>query len=155
MSNLEKIEQIRMRGLIIVFCCSILLSFSFIIRILYSWNHAFRSFPYENEFAISDMALIALISTITLWKHLRLRKLNKTGPSARIASNDERVRFNWLKAYRVAFFTVLFIQVASKGPIMIWGAPWDVPFQSQLSLSAAITTVLGAFVFYNRKDRHE
>jgi hypothetical protein len=155
MGKLEKLENARTRYLATILICSILLFFSFFIRIIYSWRHLHKYFPHENAFRVGGMVLIILMVVIVLWWRLEIRRSVKKDPFLRIALRDERVNLIWLRAYRLAFFFLLIIQIASKGIIIVWPAPWDVPYQSAFSLSAAIAAATGAFFFYSRETHHE
>jgi hypothetical protein len=101
------------------------------------------------------MILISFMVVLVSWWRIAFRRSAKKDPSLRIALKDERVKLSWLRAYRMAFFVLLGIQIASKVPIMIWGWLWDVPYQSAFSLSTAIAVATGAFLFYGRETRHE
>jgi hypothetical protein len=155
MSDLEKFERTGKLGLIGVFSGSCLLSLSFILLILYSWNHFHEPLPYQKAFAIGVLSVVAVMAAFAAWRHVALKRFAERHPSLRVALKDERVRFNWLKAYRPAFFVLLTVQVLSKLPILVWRVPWEVPFQSHLSLSGALATLLGAFFFYDRERQHE
>jgi hypothetical protein len=155
MSVLEEFEQKRRLSLAAIFVCSTLVFSAFMILAVYSWNHTAQSFPHEKALAFAVCALVVLMSAIVLWRFLLLRRLIRKHPSLRSVLQDERVKFSWLKAYRVAFFVLLAIQAASKFPIVVRGVPWDVPGQCQISLSAAVMTMIGAFLFYTREAGHE
>jgi len=155
MSALERFERIGLFGLIGIFLCSTLLFGLFLFRILYSWNHVHFIFPREKAFQVIVVVLFLSIVFLAMWRHLRLKTLTEKNPSLRSVLKDEHTRTNWLKAFRPAFFLLLTIQLASKIPTMIWHWPWDVPYQSLLSLSAAVMTLTGAFLFYNRRSAHE
>jgi len=153
MNSLDNLERTRRLALYIVFVFSFLLFFSFIVRIIYFWWHVHKSFPYENAFLVADLALITAILAIALWRWLALRAFIKRNPSLR--PKDERERFAWLKAYRPAFFVLLIVQLLGKMVMFIYSAPYEIPITSQLSLSAALMTVVGAFLYHSRESCHE
>jgi hypothetical protein len=155
MSALERFERIGKLGLIGIFLCSTLLFGLFLFRILYSWNHIHTVFPLEKAFNMIVGALFFLSVFLGVWRHLRLKTLAAKNSSLRSVLKDEHTRTNWLKAFRPAFFLLLTIQLASKIPIMIWRWPWDVPYQSPLSLSVAAMALTGAFLYFNRGSAHE
>ncbi len=153
MNSLDNLERTRRLALYTIFMFSFLLFFSFIVRIIYFWWHVHRSFPYKNAFLVADLALIIAILAIALWRWLALRAFIKRNPSLR--TKDERENFAWLKAYRPAFFVLLIVQLLGKMVMFIYRAPYEVPATSQLSLSAALMTIVGAFLYYSRESSHE
>jgi hypothetical protein len=157
MKNAEELERTRSSALAVVFVCSVLLCASFLFLINYSWWHMHQSFPRQNALFIGDLALIVVMSFAAFWRWWAFKKYVKTYPSFRSVSKDERVKLAWLKAYRLAFFVLLIIQIASKVLLMVWfwGIPWEVPYQSALTLSAAVAVSVGAFLCYSRETRHE
>jgi hypothetical protein len=154
MKSSEELERTRSLALTAVFVCSILLCASFLFPIHHSWRHAYGSFPLENAFSVGDLTLIVVMSVAAFWRWWALKKHVKGRPPLRSVSEDERVKSAWLRSYRPAFFVLLAIQIASKAPTMI-RRPWDVPFQSALTLSAAIAVSVGAFLHYSREGGHD
>ena len=157
MKNSEVLERTRSAALTAIFVCSVLLCASFLFLINYSWRHMHGSFPRQNALFIGDLALVVVMGAAAFWRWWAFKKHVKRNPSFRNVSKDERVKLAWLKAYRLAFFALLIIQIASKVPLMIWlwGIPWEVPYQSALSLSAAVAVPVGAFLYHSRETRHE
>lgn len=155
MNSLNNLERTRRLALYGIFSFSFLLFSSFLIRVIYFLRHVHQSFPYENAFLISDFVLTTSILAIASWRWLALKAFIKSNPSVRNRPKDERERFAWLKAYRPAFFVLLIVPVLGKILMLIYRAPYEVPFPSQLSLSAALMIVVGAFLYYSRELRHE
>ncbi len=153
MNRLDKLERTRRFALYAIFVFSFLLFFSFFVRVTYFFGHVLKSFPYENAFLVADLSLITAILAIALWRWLALRAFIKRNPSLR--PKDERERFAWLKAYRPAFFVLLIVQLLGKLLLFIYGAPYEIPITSQLSLSATLMTIVGAFLYYSRESCHE
>jgi hypothetical protein len=153
MNSLDNLERTRRLALYATFVFSFLLFFSFVVRIIYFWWHVHKSFPYENAFLVVDLALITAILAIALWRWLALRAFIKRNPLLR--PKDERERFAWLNACRPAFFVLLIAQLLGKMVMFIYPAPYEVPVISQLSLSAALMTIVGAFLYYSRESCHE
>ena len=163
MNGQKQFEHIRNYRLVGIFACSLMLSISYGYRILYFMNHLHASFPYENAFLIGNSTLIiimlilalwryplAIIKLIpALWKYIRLGRFPKSEPSMRAALEDEQISFNWLRAYRVAFFVLFITQLLGKSFMIIWRCPLDIPYQSELSLSVAVMTTIGAFCIYS------
>lgn len=155
MNSLDKLERTRRLALYAIFTCSFLLFLSFLIRVIYFWWHVHQSFPYESGFLVANLALIMAILAISSWRWWALKALIKKKPSLRNKPKDERERFAWLKAYRPAFFVLLIVQILGKIIMFIYRAPYETPIPSQLSLSAALMTVVGAFLYYSRESGHE
>lgn len=155
MKSSEELERARSLALTVVFACSILLCTSFLFLINYSWRHWQTSFPWQHAFLIGDLALVVVMTVAALWRWWAFQKHVKKHPTFRSVSKDERVELAWLKGYRLAFFVLLIIQIASKAPMMVWKWPWEVPYQSALTLSAAIAVSVGAFLYYSREGGHE
>jgi ABC-type Fe3+ transport system permease subunit len=155
MNSLNKLERTRRLALYGIFTFALLLFASFLTRVIYFLWHVHQSFPYENVFLIADLALMAAILIFASWRWLALKAFIKSNPSVRNRPKDERERYAWLKAYRPAFFVLLIVPVLGKILMLIYRAPYEVPYPSQLSLSAALMIVVGAFLYYSRELRHE
>ena len=66
--------------------------------------------PYLEGLWIVGVILLAIyILFYLVFKYKLMRD-----PSVKTAVNDERVRLNWLKAFRIAFYTLLFIAIVWK-----------------------------------------
>lgn len=153
MSNLIKLERKRRLALYVIFVFSFLLFLTFFLRNAYFFFHVHRSFPYVNAFIVADLALVAAIFSIAAWRWLALQAFIKRYPSLR--PRDERVGFSWLKAYRPAFFVLFIVQLLGKIIMLILGAPYEFPVSSPFSLSAALMTIVGGFLYFSRESRHE
>jgi hypothetical protein len=98
---------------------------------------------------------VVMLAVFRLYKN----KLKKD-PLLRLAVNDERIRENWLKAYRFSFFMLLGITVVWKWSessfsyqlmfrrLQLPDGPWLIFFGALISL-------LGSFLHYNREARDE
>ena len=90
----------------------------------------------------------------------RYRHNLKRDPVLRSAVNDERIKLNWLKAYRLGFFVICGIAVVWKWSessfsyeqmfrrLRLPDGPWLIFFGALISL-------LGAFLAYDRESRDE
>jgi hypothetical protein len=127
-----------------------------------SVNSLFRSRPWRVSWQMSMKIaeaglliwiLIIIIFVILFW--LYKMKLKKDA-SLREAVNDERVRTNWLKSYRFAFYAIvvtnfiwkiyelLFLNLSSPQRFSLPHIPW-------LTLFISMISVTGAFLYYNRE----
>ncbi len=149
MSRQKQFERVRIYSLVGIFACSLMLSFSFLIRILYFMNHLSESFPYRKTFLLGDGVLIVIMLALVLWRHLRLNDLASREPSLRSVLKDERNNFNRMRAYRTAFFVLFITQLTGKGLMIVTRCFFDIPYQSEFPLSVAVMTVIGAYCIYS------
>ena len=100
--------------------------------------------------------LTILIFVIIFWLYkLKLKK----DPLLRDAVNDERVKTNWFKSYRFAFYAIVivnfvwkfyeyfFLDLMSPHRFSLPHIPW-------LTLFIAMLSVTGAFLYYNREAKY-
>jgi hypothetical protein len=88
------------------------------------------------------------------------KKKLKKDPALRVAVNDERVRVNWLRAYRFAFYTLIVITIFWKlaessfsrallmFKLILPDGPW-------LILFGAVLSLVSSFLYYNRELKDE
>jgi hypothetical protein len=87
------------------------------------------------------------------------RKLRKD-PALRTAIDDERVRTDWLKAYRFAFLTTVVVTVLLKAaetvlaPALMRGS-FPLPDKTWFLLTGAVLSLVGSFLYYNRETADE
>jgi hypothetical protein len=110
------------------------------------------------EIGILSWLVICAVMAVAFGIHKR--KLAKD-PSLRRAVNDERVRTNWLRAYRFGFFAICGASAASKLAEILLGGRTVMsrrillPPEPYLILFSALIALLGAFLAYNREARDE
>lgn len=120
----------------------------------------FRSLPWKSmkyaEAGLLLWILTIIIFVILFW--LYKMKLKKDS-SLREAVNDERVKANWLKAYRFAFYAIVvinffwkfyeffFLNLKSPHRFSLPHIPW-------LTLFIAMLSVTGAFLYYNKESQN-
>ena len=153
-SKIEKMNKMRRNILFIVFTGSLIAFSAFMYPSIYRLLH-FRESP---RFDASPLlgALILWICTIVFFtfRYLVYKNTLRKDPSLRNAVNDERVKLNWFKAYRVAFFTVVFLQ-----GLMLFiqfvegfvGPMYLILPQPYLAIFLAILSLVGAFLYFNRE----
>jgi len=162
MNRIEKLTRMRRNILWGVLAgtgvAAILLLFPIIVRSArYLWWPAGRnSFPiYYWAFAIWLLTLLVFVVLYLLYK----RKLRQD-PALRIAVDDERVRIDWLKAYRFAFLTTVVVTVLLKAaetvfaPALIRGS-FPLPDKTWFLLTGAVLALVGSFLHYNRETGDE
>ncbi len=163
-SEIEKMNNMRrniVRGLLIgsviafgVFIYPSILSL--FISNKYQWPYhvlGYRSFYHylEGAFILWFLTLLVFMTRYWLYK----KKLKKD-LSLRSAVNDERVRLNWLKAHRFAFFAATGMTIVWKwGPIFfsydILMGKYHLPNGPFLVLYVAVISFIGSFLYYNRE----
>lgn len=116
--------------------------------------------PYIQMYRFFEWGLLALAATILIFAivYWLYKKKLKKDLALRAAVNDERVRRNWLKSYRFAFYMIITVTIVWKfyeififnvaGPrrLMLPHNPW-------LTLFVATLSVTGAFLYLNREDK--
>jgi hypothetical protein len=120
------------------------------------FGYSARSYRYMDLGLLSWFAL-CLIMLAVYWRY---RHVLKKDPLLRSAVNDERIRENWLKAYRFGFFMTCGIAFIWKWyesslvplflarRLMLPDGPWLIFFGALISL-------VGSFLYYNREARDE
>lgn len=116
----------------------------------------------ENSFRSAEKAFIGgfivWLSTLLIFGTIYLlykRKLKKD-PSLRAAVSDERVKLNWLRAYRFSFFITVSITIIWKwletafSPRLLM-LTMRLPDGPQFVLYVAVISLIGSFLHYNRE----
>lgn len=115
----------------------------------------FRLRRYDNIFWGALFLWLLTLSAFAVRYFLYRRTLQKA-PSLRTAVNDERVKLNWLRAYRFALLTVVIVTLFWKWyetgffpdtwrwKMMLPHGPWLIVF-------GAVISLVGSFLFYNRE----
>jgi hypothetical protein len=155
-SKIEKMNRMRRNILFIVFTGSLIAFGAFMYPSVYRIFH----FNERPRFDVSPLlgALILWVSTIVFFtiRYLLYKNTLRKDPSLRKAVNDERIKLNWLKAYRFAFFAVVLFQglmlliqfvEALAGP-MYFLLP-----NLYLTIFLATLSLVGAFLYYNREAK--
>jgi len=159
MNPLEKFERVGKAGTIGIFLCSSALSAIIIFVIVLSFQSSWKGFRHiaalMNRLQFFSVALAVVMIVLTVWRYFQRKALAARHPSLRPALRDEAFRADWLKAFRPTFFLLLLLQLAAKTPLTFWHAPWDMPLISPLTISLAIMSLTGFFLYYNRRGRHE
>jgi hypothetical protein len=158
-SKIERMNNMRRNivrgaliGSIIAFCIFLYPSiFSLFINIRYRGFYRYL----EGAFILWLLTLLIFTTRYLLYKK-RLRK----DSSLHAAVNDERVRLNWLKAYRFAFFSATGITIVWKfcessfsHELLI--GKFRLPNGPFLILYVAIISLMGSFLYYNREVKDE
>lgn len=155
MNRIEKIYRMRRNVLIITFVCSILLFCWYSLPGLLSrgkpW-HFFDRLPVS-FFAISGI-MAALLLLILITRYLLFKASTLKDPALRPAVDDERVRQNWLRAYRTAFYTMVGIHVAYL--FLVYQLyELGLPHVGWVSATAGLMTFFGTALYYTREVKNE
>jgi drug/metabolite transporter (DMT)-like permease len=156
--KIERMNRMRKNILFIVFFGSLVAFSAFMYPSIYRFFH-FRERPqFDNSLFL--YAIILWLTTIAFFtvRYLLYKNTLRKDPSLRKAVNDERVKLNWLKAYRFAFFAVLIFQ----GLLLViqfveafFGPMYLLLPQIYLTIFLAILSFVGAFLYYNREAKDE
>lgn len=122
-------------------------------------SYKFIAIRYRNAETGFKGAMILWLLTLLIFgiRYLIYRKKLMKVSSLRTAVNDERVKLNWLRAYRLAFLIVIVITIYWKwyetGYFPVKGMilphpPWFIVF-------GAVISLVGSFLYYNREAKDE
>jgi MFS family permease len=162
MNKIEKIYRMRRGILIWAFVCSFLifgvLCFPVPFWLLLSgrpiWDHPINFL--KTIFLIAGV-LAVLLLLILMTRYFLFRASTLKEPALREAVDDERIRTNWLRAYRAAFLVMAGIHV-----IYLFSEYFNLnlgllglPNASWVSSSAGLSTFFGTAIFYTREAKNE
>jgi hypothetical protein len=150
--KIEKMNKMRRNILIGVLTGTIIAFGLFMLPTFFS--------KFRFQLVVFKRALLLWLLTLLIFgvRYLIYRKKLMKAPSLRNAVNDERVKLNWLRAYRFAFLIVIVITIFWKWyetsffpEILRWmmllpHGPWLIVFSAVISL-------VGSFLYYNREAR--
>ena len=117
-----------------------------------------RRSPFSFFYGALLIWLLTLLIFIVLY--MLYKKKLKKDPALRVAVNDERVKVNWLRAYRFAFYTMFIITIFWKLAetvfarallelkVILPDGPWFILF-------GAVLSVVSSFLYYNRELKDE
>ena len=122
--------------------------------------YKFISIRFRNAETAFKGAMILWLLTLLIFgvRYLIYRKKLMKVPSLRTAVNDERVKLNWLRAYRSAFLIVIVITIYWK-----WWETGYFPVKWRWSLThppwfivfGAVISLVGSFLYFNREAKNE
>lgn len=129
---------------------------------LFMYPSVYRFFHFRESPRFDDSlffgALILWLSTIGFFtvRYLLYKNILRKDPSLSMAVNDERVKLNWLKAYRLGFFAVMLFQ----GLLLViqfleafFGPMYLLMPQIYLTIFLATLSLVGSFLYYNREAK--
>ena len=125
------------------------------VLILYPsiWPHFnfLERLPYHLSLLVQGAIIVWLLTLLIFGTRYWLFKNTlRKDPSLRAAVNDERIKLNWLRAYRFSFYSVLSITIIFKVyEIRYFG--FALPHITWLILFAAPISLVGSFLYYNRE----
>ena len=154
-SEIERMNNMRgniLRGVlvgsVIAFCIFMYPSiFSLFINIRYRWSY---------RYLVGAFILWLLVLLIFMTRYWLYKKKLKRDPSFRTAVNDERVKLNWLRAYRFTFFiatgiTIVWKLFESSFSHELLMGKFHLPNGPFLILYVALISLIGSFLYYNRE----
>jgi len=123
----------------------------------YQWPYFYLMGPrWDDRYLMVAFILWFLTLLVFMTRYWLYKKKLRKDPSLRSAVNDERVRLNWLKAHRFAFFTATGITIVWKwGPSFfsydLLMGKFHLPNGPFLVLYVAVISFIGSFLYYNRE----
>jgi hypothetical protein len=161
MNTIEKLSRMRRRILWIVLAgtaaaTALLLSPIVLPGLRTRWLDLDKSPDpiWYGAFVIWALTVAVFAATFVLYK----RKLRKD-PGSKAAVDDERVRTDWLRAYRIAFLTVIGLAVALKLFDVIYAfrlvRAFLLPDRTWLILAGAVLSLVGSFLYFSREAGDE
>ena len=157
-NKIEKMNRMRRNILLIIFSGSLIAFVAFIYPSLYRVFHLNERPRFDDSLFFG--ALILWLITIVFFsaRYLHYRNALKKDPSVDTAVNDERVKLNWLMAYRFAFFAIIIFQVLLLAIQLMEGlfGPLYLLLPSiYLTIFLAVSSLVGAFLYRNREAKDE
>jgi len=153
-NQIEKMNRMRRNTLFGVLAGTVFAFCLFIYSPVNSIFHLGRRMTWSETMRYFYYALILSLITILVFsaRYLLYRMKLKKDLSLLAAVNDERVKFNWLKAYRAAFLFVVGITVFWKWyeTSLFPDALRPIPDPPWLVVFGAVISLVGSFLFYNR-----
>jgi len=149
--KIEKMNKMRRNILIGVLIGTVLAFGLFMLPTFFS--------KYRFQLIVFKRALLLWLLTLLIFgvRYLIYRKKLMRAPSLRTAVNDERVKLNWLRAYRFAFLIVIVITIYWKWfetgyfPVNRW--QMRLPHPPWLIVFGAVISLVGSFLYYNQEAK--
>jgi len=151
MSKIEKIYRMRRNLLVYSFLCSLVLFVLFGYPKTF-WPLIYR-FPGKPFFEIAG-AIFFVLLLILFARYISFRTSTLKDPALRKAVDDERIRLQWLRAYRAAFYVIIGIHLLY---VFLENQFFEIglPHVAWLSFTAGVSTFFGAAIYYTREIRSE
>ncbi len=157
-SKIEKMNRMRKNILWGVLIGTVLAFGLFMFPFINSIFHSTRMVFNPRSIRVVEAALVLWLLTILLFliRYFLYKKGLQKDLSLRSAVNDERVKLNWLRAFRFAFFVVLGITIFWKWyETSLYPEAWMkkgiLPHPPWLIVFGAVISLVGAFLWYNRE----
>lgn len=161
-SKIEKMNRMRKNILLGVLIGTVLAFGLFLYPSINRIFHFTRRFWRPGSFPFYKVALglWAFALLIFIARYLLYKKKLKKDLSLRTAVNDERVKLNWLRAYRFAFFLVFGITIFWKWYETSlyphnWAYKVPLPAPPWLIIWGSVISLVASFLYYNREARRE
>jgi len=152
--RIEKMNRMRRNILFIVFIGSCVAFAMFLYPSFYNLLH-FQERPrfFSTLFLAALIVWLMALAFFTV-RYLLYKNILRKDPSLRAAVNDERVKLNWLRSYRFAFFAVVFFQgllLLVQFTEVVVGPLYLLLPKLYLTIFLAFLALVGAFLYYNRE----
>lgn len=160
--RIEKMNRMRRNILFGVLIGTVLALGLFMYPFINSIFRFTHRFTWSGSKRFFEVGLILWLLTILIFitRYMLYKMKLKKDLSLRIAVNDERVKLNWLRAYRFGFFIVVSITIFWK---LYESSLWPeigrrigpLPHGPWLIVSGAVISLVGSFLYYNREAKGE
>jgi len=152
--RIEKMNRMRRNILLIVFIGSLAAFGMFLYPSFYNLLH-FQERPrfFSTLFLAALIVWLIALAFFTV-RYLLYKNILRKDPSLRAAVNDERVKLNWLRSYRFAFYAVVFFQgllLLIQFAEALIGPMYLLLPKLYLTIFLAFLSLVGAFLYYNRE----
>ncbi len=125
------------------------------------FSHDRLSIPIMGNRLFDGALILWLITILTFLAQFCLYRIKlRKKPSLQTAVYDERIKMNWLKSYRFSFIITIAITIAFEIIQALFSAEllklkFILPNGPFLVLWAAIISLAGSFLYYNRDANNE
>ncbi len=159
MNRVEKIYRMRRSVLVVAFVCSIFLFCWYNLPGLLLKGGVLGLLKFSDRLPVSFFAIAGLMTALLLAilfvRYLLFRASTFKDPLLRRAVDDERVRQNWLKAYRSAFLILVGIHLTYL--FLGMGLIFELGFShvAWFSLTSGLMALFGAALFHTREVKNE
>lgn len=151
-SKIEKMNRMRRNILLGVLLGTVIAFGYFILPGLFGWL----------RFRLAEIRIVLFLWSLTLLvfgvRYLLFKKKLHKDHFLRDAVNDERVKLNWLRAYRFTFLIMIIITIfwklyeTSIYP-EIWRTKIPLPHGPWLIWFGSVIALIGSFLYYNREAK--
>lgn len=161
-NQIEKMNRMRRNiflGLLVGTTAVLVLPLIIHILARFSAKLKYYKLKYQTEYVLGIFLFFLLTLILFTLRYLFYKKKLLKNPALRTAVNDERIKLNWLRAFRFAFFVLVGITIFWKWQESgffperwLWKLlRFHLPHGPWLVLWGSIIALSGAFLYYSRE----